>query len=293
MSPSQSDWPGRDVIEALTRRSIPLFIFATTVCAFIAKDDFFSPDEQLEAVLAESSEDRLAQTYLPVLRRLLKDRTPKQATSIIEGFRSLVGPIVLSAEPMPVDFVIKLHDLKSREQLRARLGRLHSVLHVGFDDNEEDQTIHPFHLSFRDFLVEPGEPHDFQIDERKVHASIASTCFSLMMEPGNLRQDICAVKKSGTRRLDIDPDVINKHIGPDLAYACRFWLYHQVRSGEFLDDSHQVYHFLTRHFLYWFEAIAWLGKVYDVLPVLRQFKPLIGVRLAYSRAPKLTHTDSA
>ena len=285
MSPSRSDWPGRDAIEALTRRSVPLFIFATTVCAFIAKDDFFGPDEQLEAVLAESSEDRLAQTYLPVLRRLIKDQTPKQATSIIEEFRSLVGPIVLSAEPMPVDFVIKLHGLKSREQLRARLGRLHSVLHVGLDDNEEDQTIHPFHLSFRDFLVEPDEPHDFQINEPKVHASIANTCFSLMMEAGNLRQDICAVKKPGTRRLDIDPDVINKHIGPALAYACRFWLYHQVRSGEFLDDSHQVYHFLTRHFLYWFEAMVWLGRVYDVLPVLRQLKLFIAVRHADAGSP--------
>lgn len=289
MSSLQSDWPGRDAIEALAQRSVPLFIFAATVCAFIAKDDFFGPDEQLEAVLAETSEDRISQTYLPVLRRLLKDRTPKQATSIIEEFRNLVGPVVLSAEPMPVDFVIKLHGLKSREQLRARLGRLHSVLHVGVDDNEEDQTVHPFHLSFRDFLVEPGEPHDFQIDERRVHASVANTCLSLMMEPGNLRQDICAVSKPGTRRLDIDPDVINKHIGPVLAYACRFWLYHQVRSGESLDDSHQVYHFLTRQFLYWFEAIAWLGKVYDVLPVLRQLKLLIAVRHVRCRAPQDQH----
>ncbi|GAB7331883.1 hypothetical protein MBLNU13_g03818t1 [Cladosporium sp. NU13] len=280
MSPFQSDWPGRDAIEALTRRSVPLFIFATTVCAFIAKDDFFGPNEQLKAVLAETSEDRLSQTYLPVLRRLLRDRTPKEVTAIIEEFRSLVGPIVLSAEPMPVDFVIKLHGLKGSEQLRARLGRLHSVLHVGIDDNEEDQTIHAFHLSFRDFLVKPGEPHDFQIDERRVHASIANTCFSLMMEPGKLRQDICAVSKPGTRRLDIDPDAINKHIEPALAYACRFWLYHQVRSGQFLDDSHQVYHFLTHHFLYWFEAVAWLGKAYDILLGLRQLKLLIAVRHA-------------
>jgi hypothetical protein len=154
------------------------------------------------------------------------------------------------------------------------------VLHVGVDDNEEDQTIHPFHLSFRDFLVEPSEPHDFQIDERRAHASISNTCFSLMMEPGNLRQDICAVSKPGTRRRDIDPDVINKHIGPALAYACRFWLYHQVRSGESLDDSHHVYHFLTRHFLYWFEAMAWLGKAYEILPVLGRLIPLFDVRHA-------------
>ena len=30
-----SDWPGGDIIQALTRIAIPLFIFATTVCRFI------------------------------------------------------------------------------------------------------------------------------------------------------------------------------------------------------------------------------------------------------------------
>jgi WD40 repeat protein len=292
MTASQSDWPGRDVIQALTQRSVPLFIFATTVCAFIAKDDFFGLDEQLEAVLAETSEDRLSQTYLPVLKRLLKDRTPKQIPIIIEEFRNLVGPVVLSAEPLPVDLVINLHGLKNREQLRARLSRLHAVVHVGLDDNEEDQTIHPFHLSFRDFLVKPDEPHDFQIDERRVHASIANTCFSLMMEPGRLGQDICAVSKPGTRRRDVDTLLINDHIKPDLAYACRYWLYHQVRSGEVLDDSHQIYQFLTRHFLYWFEAMAWLGKAYEILPFLKQLKPFVDVRQVDARSPKMKHADT-
>jgi hypothetical protein len=199
---------------------------------------------------------------------------------IIEEFRNLIGPVVLSAEPLPVDLVIKLHGLKNREQLRARLSRLHSVVHVGLDDNEKDQTIHPFHLSFRDFLVKPDEPHDFQIDERRAHASIANTCFSLMVEPGRLRQDICAVSKPGTRRRDVDTRLINDHIKPDLAYACRYWLYHQVRSGEALDDSHQIYEFLTRHFLYWFEAMAWLGKAYEILPLLKQLKPLVDGRQA-------------
>jgi WD40 repeat protein len=99
-----------------------------------------------------------------------------------------------------------------------------------------------------------------------------------MMEPGSLRQDICAVGKPGTRRLDVDTRLINTHISPDLAYACRYWLYHQVRSGQVLDESHQIYEFLTRHFLYWFEAMAWLGKAYEILPFLKQLKPFVDVR---------------
>jgi hypothetical protein len=66
---------------------------------------------------------------------------------------------------MPVDFIIKVHGSINRAQLRARLSRLHSVLHVGIDEGDTDQTIYPYHLSFRDFLVDPDEPHAFQIDE--------------------------------------------------------------------------------------------------------------------------------
>jgi WD40 repeat protein len=99
-----------------------------------------------------------------------------------------------------------------------------------------------------------------------------------MMEPGRLRQDIRVVSKPGTRRRDVDTRLINDHISPDLAYACRYWLYHQVRSGQVLDESHQIYEFLTFHFLYWFEAMAWLGKAYEILPFLKQLKPFVDMR---------------
>jgi WD40 repeat protein len=110
-----------------------------------------------------------------------------------------------------------------------------------------------------------------------------------MMQPGNLREDICAVRKLGTRRAEVDPCVINKHIEPDLAYACQYLLYHQVRSDERLDENHQIYHFLTRHFLHWFEAMAWLGKVYEILPVLRQLWAFLDVRDTDTKSQ--THTD--
>lgn len=278
MSVSQDDWPGHEVVQALTRRSVPLFIFATTVCRFIANDGFFTPDEQLQAVLAETSRELLSQTYLPVLNRLKQGQSPKQVLVVIEKFRDLVGPIVLSAEPMPIEFIMQLRGIESRERLSARLSRLHSVLHVGIGGDEKDRTIRPFHLSFRDFLVEPDEPHDFQVDEQKAHASIAHTCLLVMMQKGKLRQDICAVGKPGTRRSEIDPCLITTHVGPDLVYACRHWIYHQVRSGELLHDAHQVYQFLIQKFLYWLEAMMWMGKADEVLRMLGELKTSLSVR---------------
>jgi hypothetical protein len=276
VSVSHDDWPGQDMIQELTKRSVPLFIFAATVCKFIDSDDF-TPEEQLQAVLAEASSVPLARTYLPVLNRVIADKSSKQSTAIIERFRKVVGPIILAAEPMPVDFVVHMSGLANREQLKTRLSRLHSVLHLGTDDGGEDQTIHPFHLSFRNFLVEPEEPHEFQIDERQAHTSAFNACMTLLMQTGRLQQDICAVSKPGTRRLDVDTQVVKSHIKPELAYACRYWVFHLAMSGDLVYDTHEIYKFLTQYYLYWFEAMAWLGKVYEVLHSIKRLRTLVQV----------------
>jgi hypothetical protein len=273
---SHNNWPGQDIINELTKRSVPLFIFAATVCKFIDSDDF-TPEEQLKVVLAETSSIPLARTYLPVLNRLLANKSHKQVMISIEKFCDLVGPIVLAAEPMPVGFVVHLSGSANREQLKARLGRLHSVLHLGVDDGEKDQTIHPFHLSFRNFLIEPEEPHRFQIDERQAHASAANACLTLMMQTGRLRQDICSMIKPAIRRLKVDRQVVESQIRPELAYACLHWTHHQERSGLLLDDDHEVYKFLTRFFLYWFEAMAWLGKANEVIRAIKRLRNLQSV----------------
>jgi WD40 repeat protein len=271
-----NDWPGKDMIQKLTQRSVPLFIFAATVCKFVDSDDF-TPEEQLQAVLAEASSVPLARTYLPVLNRTIADKGSKQSAAIVERFRNMVGPIILAAEPMPVEFVIHMSRLANREQLKARLGRLHSVLHLGTDDGKEDQTIHPFHTSFRNFLVEPDEPHNFQIDERQAHISAFNACLTLMMQTGRLQQDICAVSKPGTRRLNVDTQVVKSHIKPELAYACRYWVFHLAMSEELIDDTYEIYKSLTQYYLYWFGAMAWLGKAYEVLHSIKRLRTLVQV----------------
>jgi hypothetical protein len=276
VSVSHDDWPGEDMIQRLTKRSIPLFIFAATICRFIASDDF-TPEEQLDAVLAESSSVPLARTYLPVLNRLLADKSTKQATAVIERFCNLVGPIVLAAEPMPVSLVVHISGLANRQQLKARLGKLHSVLHLGIDEQGRDQTIHPFHLSFRNFLVEPDDPHRFQVNERQAHMSAGNACLTLMMQSGKLHQDICAISRPGVRRLEVDRQVVELHVEPDLAYACLHWIHHYENSRALLDDDHEIFRFLTRYFLYWFEAMAWLGKANEVTNMVERLRTLTTV----------------
>ncbi|KID72150.1 hypothetical protein MBR_08721, partial [Metarhizium brunneum ARSEF 3297] len=47
----RQSWPGQSTIKLLVRMASPLFIFAATVCRFIADRNDANPDRQLQEVL--------------------------------------------------------------------------------------------------------------------------------------------------------------------------------------------------------------------------------------------------
>ena len=80
------------------------------------------------------------------------------------------------------------------------------------------------------------------------------------MIPGALRQDICNVKKPGYKRSQITDAQIAQCIPRHVAYACMYWPYHLIASGEKVVDDGPAYLFLTNHFSHWLESMTWLGK---------------------------------
>jgi hypothetical protein len=191
------DWPGEGKIQEPIARSVPLFLYANTVCAFI-DDDKMTPEEQLRAVLDESSGPQLAMTYLPILKTFPKRYSGARLSGMQEVLQNIIGPAVLAAEPLPLDLILKLSRLEDHNQLEARLGSLQSVLSVSRTKAYDQAVVQPFHLTFREFLVDPKEPHEFQIDQCKTHKYISAICLEIMREPGNLKQDICAQKVPGS-----------------------------------------------------------------------------------------------
>jgi hypothetical protein len=101
------DWLGCQVVPALVEMAIPLFIFAATICRFIQDPAWCDPDGQLSKVLEyrsgtqRSQIDKLDATYRPVLDQLLLGSRASKG-SLLEEFRTVVGAIVLLAEPLPI-----------------------------------------------------------------------------------------------------------------------------------------------------------------------------------------------
>ncbi|KAJ5211729.1 NACHT and WD40 domain protein [Penicillium cinerascens] len=257
------DWPGDTDTQALVTLSVPLFIFAATVCR-VFEDPQWDPVDSLTEILTHRREgSQLNGTYLPVLNRIINNQDGKRRMQLIQEFREVVGSIVMLESPLSITSLSRLIGVSER-MIELRLNSLHSVIRI-----PEDKTkpIRPFHLSFRDFLLDPEtrKKTDLWVDEKEIHQRLAIQCLSVC---NNLKQNICGLPSDGIRRVEIDPSTINHCLTPELQYSCRYWAYHLVRSSDLDTVIHLALLFLQRHFLHWVEAMSLLGLMSEVARII-------------------------
>lgn len=252
-------WPGEDKTTRLVKMAVPLFIFAVTACRFIQDEHCAGmPDDRLEGMLNQEitdHESKIAATYLPVLEQMVHKLEGVVREESIEEFKAVVGPIVLLARPLSAKSLAALLG-KRIEIVNKRLKGLHSVLNVP-SDPETPVTL--FHQSFRDFLLSSEYAKGFSIDETEVHKELQSRCFTVMK---NLKKNMCQ-KKPGTLRKNIDKQVVDEYLKPEIQYSCLYWVEHLQKSGYKLDDGHEVHIFLKKHLLHWLEVLGWMENVSD------------------------------
>lgn len=274
-SRSLSDgWPGYTNIQKLVALSVPLFIFAATICR-IFEDPQWHPADSLAEVLAHQSEgSRLDETYLPVLNRLFANQGKKQRKHLAREFREVVGTIVTLQSPLSVISLSRLTGL-SEGLIHLRLNSLYSVLSAPQD---ETRPVRLFHLSFRDFLLdqETREKNpEFWVDEREIHQKLTTRCIHMCC---SLRRNICGLPSAGTPRVEIDHQTIDNCLPPELQYSCRHWAHHLVRSKGLHSVTNDAFSFLQSHFSHWLEAMGILGHVSEVVDTIDLLLSAINVR---------------
>ncbi|KAJ5198747.1 uncharacterized protein N7498_007864, partial [Penicillium cinerascens] len=182
--------------------------------------------------------------------------------------------------PLSVISLSKLLDVPER-LIHLRLNQLHSVLKV---PDSEAVPVRLFHLSFRDFLLNPEtrSKTPLGVNETEMHYRLARQCL-LMCQ--NLRKNICRLPSDGTLRAEVDRRTVDAYIPPELQYACRYWAYHLDKCRY---SSDMVYNallflqrqFLRKHFLHWVEAMSLLGLTSDMLSILDRLQIAISVYCA-------------
>ncbi|EJT69127.1 hypothetical protein GGTG_13236 [Gaeumannomyces tritici R3-111a-1] len=291
-----SDWPPPASFKDLVNMAVPLFIFASTACRFIADSNFGDPGEQLDRILEYKTKGgwfRLHATYLPILNQLLLKRTDtgldrrtgEEEAQIVAWFRDIVGTIVLLADPLPSASLALILG-RTQHDVNSKLCTLHSVLDVS---NDPLVPVKLLHLSFHDFLVDQKnrDANTFWIDERETHKKLADRCLKLLSTDNNLKRDVCDLRYPGTLRSKIEPGIINDHLPPEVQYACRYWVHHWKESRRQIRDGDPVHHFLTNHLLYWLEALSVIGRIRESIGMQDSLINMLDLKNSFSTSTLL------
>ncbi|KAL8403221.1 hypothetical protein RB594_008470 [Gaeumannomyces avenae] len=278
------DWPTFTSLESLVDMAVPLFIFASTACRFIADSDYGDPGEQLDKILEYRKKggwSQLHATYLPILNQLLLkrtnsgsvSRTENEKSEIVGWFREIVGTIVLLADPLPTASLARLLG-RSQVNVDSKLRGLHSVLNISGDPTSPVKLLH---LSFRDFLVddENRDANPFWVDKQDTHERLAHRCLELLSTGDNLKKNVCGLRWPGTLRDEISPQTISAALPPDVQYACRYWVHHWKESKRRIQDGDLVDRFLIKHLLHWLEALGVIGRIRESIGMVDELLGLV------------------
>jgi hypothetical protein len=181
-----------------------------------------------------------------------------------EYCKAVLATVALAFRPLTLSELGLIADLPeeiscSIEDL-AEIVRCSGCFLTMRDDTREDRVISFVHQSAKDYIIEQAKSIIFQAGMSKEHARVVQQCIQRMCEPSGLQKDICGVRKPGTRRTEFDSAAIAKMMPARATYTSSFWAEHFIASGETLCDGDCVHQFLEHYFLYWFEALSWMGN---------------------------------
>lgn len=275
-----ADWPGQSSINALVTMAIPLFIFAATMCRFIAeRKGGKDPKARLDIILeykTKSQESKLDATYLPILNQLLVGLSRQESNEVLHQFQHIVGSIILLASPLSTSALAQLLGIP-KHAVDATLDELHSVLSI---PQLAEAPVRLLHLSFRDFLVDPEKQgqNPFWIDEPQSHAKIADYCLQIMKK--FLRQDMCGLRLLGLEGSTVNNQKVNASIPAAVKYACRNWVFHLQGAGKQFSNYGTVFQFLKQHFLHWVEALSLIQQAPESIRLIKSLQAFLQVNLS-------------
>ena len=201
MSSLPLPWPSEDVISFLVEKSSGQFIFPKTVIRFVDEDRKLPP-MQLKLVLdmcksLDASQHKtnpfalLDELYAHVLR----------SCDQIDRVLFLLGTIWFLDDHAPTPHFLESLVGITFEDITMLFWDLHSIICVPLSSTD---TIHFYHASFRDYLVDQHRSKDLHIDEHPVQSFLLKSCM----------QQLC-----------------NATMSPAKEYSQKSWFNHYVRGN--------------------------------------------------------------
>ncbi|KAK2022662.1 hypothetical protein LX32DRAFT_709732, partial [Colletotrichum zoysiae] len=260
--------------------AVSLSIYASPICKYV--DDSrqrFNPKSRRKQLLGHAADVSrgIQSTYQPILEQLLVGLSSSQKKQTLKGFRTIIGALVLLADPLPVSSLSQLLELDC-DDVFYHLNNFPSVLEIP-ENADSNVPIKLFHLSFQEYLLANDDgTNKFYIEEKAKHVDLLRCCLRVMTGGSQfrLKNDICQLNEPGVLREEVDPGVIQQHIPQHLAYACMYWAHHLRNSQMRIRDEDEVHTFLTCYFVHWLEAMSWSWKRKEIVNTVLMLQDLVG-----------------
>lgn len=224
-------WPGEQRMDSLCTRASGLFIWAVTVAKFLHEQIRAEGTECLDVVLDLLNTDGMGDInvlYGTILQLTIGESTERSNSWAFERFRRIIGCIVVLREPLRVDDLQSLLDLRqtsssSPVDIKNFVRRLRTVLVAG-TAAVDGYTVPRLHKSFFEFITSERASPQWRVSPAVSNGEIAVQCLrQLVTFYGNrAAYDIASGMSSKT----------DSTLSGQLRYAIRFWSTHLQQSRE-------------------------------------------------------------
>ena len=241
---NKPNWPSQAELKRLVDMCGIMFIYAATVCKYVAQRGRSSMPRRLSDVVNSKLE---LTSGLNDPLHMLYERILHAAYAHVNDGERLDIDMVLTAvvyvyNPLSIAAISALMQIEHTE---AALSSLHSLIYI---PSESYMPISIFHASFYDFISNQALSSKHYLDPCISHKSLSIQCLSLMKKEWSAKY----VPYLAKRRCE--------EISEHLAYACGSWAFHYTYSDN-PNGSAELKDFFQSHLLRWMDCLSILGKL--------------------------------
>ena len=262
VSINRQDWPPQAELEKLVNMAGTLFIYAATVCKYIAQRGSLSMPRRLSAMVNSTLEITSGITKpLDVLYERILDAA-YDSTSQMEraDINMILETVVYACNPLSITAISVLVQMP-REQVEVALSPFHSLIYIPSSEYPE-KHISILHASFYDFISNQVLSSKYYLDPCASHEHLALQCLCLMEKEWSQKESVSYLVE---RR--------QEDIFESLVYACTSWTFHFTHAHTGNNNAYaKLKHFFENHLLQWMDCLSILGRLGTAMDSLQRLK---------------------
>jgi len=250
-SPLAKPWYSEAEIKILAALSDGLFIFASTMIAYVLKAQSAKGREtRLRTALSEVQDSKVAMGPLNAIYDFVLTRA-SDMTEIepneLELALKVLACILAARVPLSVSALADLLGLEA-DEVQDSLQRVQALVHV--PDKVDQPAVRTLHASFGDYLFSRNRIPTSLGNETLAHGSLQVMGQRLHFNVSNIRSSY-----------ESSPEVKPGSILLSLEYACTQWAFHaaDLATSTWLDDD--IEELFCPQFLFWLEVMSVLGRI--------------------------------